>query len=132
MRRTSIIGALLAGALLVGSATAQAATSFAGTWVATFNKTGTLQMALKGSGVAYTGTYTEITPGLIKKNTPQQLVKSQPLSARVILVNKVPTLFVTLPKQKPPVTFTCTLSNAKLLCLTPHTRTTITFSLKNP
>ncbi|HWE62309.1 MAG TPA: hypothetical protein VHB98_11415 [Chloroflexota bacterium] len=129
MRRSILVSVLVALAVLVGSTTARAAT-FSGTWIATYSKSVTLELSLKASGASYTGTYSFITFGATKSNAHKQLKSIEPLTARTMQVNKVPTLVVTLTKQKPPVTFPCVLAKGKLRCLTPTTQKIIIFSPK--
>lgn len=138
--RTSLLAAALAAVtLLAGSAVADAA-SFAGTWTSKYNAQTTLELHLKPSGTAYSGTYSTITTVMVNKKKTTKTV-NQPITATAAEVQKVPTLFVTItitqtqqPKgtastaTKPTVTFFCTLKSQKLSCQSPVTHKAIVFS----
>jgi hypothetical protein len=140
MRRPVLASALATIALLAGSATADAA-SFAGKWTAKFSPALTLQLTLKGSGANYKGTYSTITT-IKNKNKSTTKTISQPVLARTMNAQKVPTLMVTItetqaqqPKgvpsqgRKPSVTFYCTLKSQQLSCKSRVTGKNIVFSL---
>jgi hypothetical protein len=139
MRRPILLSTVATIALLAGSTAAGAATSFAGKWTAQYTKATTLVLSLKANGANYTGTYSVITTYGANKNKQTTKQASQSLTAKSVVVQKVPTLIVTISAPKQPkaavtkapskITFFCELTKAqKLNCQSSVTNKTVLFS----
>lgn len=107
MRRITAV--ILALALVFSGALAAHAASLSGHWKAKF-QVETLELQLKGSGNAYSGTFT-----ISVKNGAKTVKSVMPVKLAVKVINKLTTVTMTMTKDKTVVQ--CALVKSALRCI---------------
>jgi hypothetical protein len=113
MRRPILAAVLVLVMMLAAVLTARAAGVLAGQWTANYLGH-PLVLQLKGSGNAYSGTYTVITKTKVATKTYKTVL---PVKAAVKVVNKITTVTLTFTKNKNKTVVDCAMVKGVLRCI---------------